>query len=200
MPSAEFETVIPATKRPQTYVLDRAATGIGLFLISAFKCKINSSSVLYSISMRILARIIGDHSAYMVITASRSDAYSHVLLLPMLFARTLTSVRILHFAYGHFITLLLFTTGCCFISYTRRIFVCFWILLLDLLRFLYIIFLRGVRATSTGWGIGFSPSSLVFPCQYHSTVVLHTHISSGDEHYVRYRQQFRDVSSITTTT
>jgi hypothetical protein len=29
MPSAEFEPAIPATKRPQTYALDRAATGIG---------------------------------------------------------------------------------------------------------------------------------------------------------------------------
>jgi hypothetical protein len=28
--------------------------------------------------------------------------------------------------------------------------------------------------------IGFSPSSLVFSCQYHSTAALHTHISSGD--------------------
>jgi hypothetical protein len=29
IPSAGFEPVIPATKRPQTYALDRAATGIG---------------------------------------------------------------------------------------------------------------------------------------------------------------------------
>jgi hypothetical protein len=29
MPRAGFEPAIPATKRPQTYVLDRAATGIG---------------------------------------------------------------------------------------------------------------------------------------------------------------------------
>jgi hypothetical protein len=28
MPSARFESAIPATKRPQTYALDRAATGI----------------------------------------------------------------------------------------------------------------------------------------------------------------------------
>jgi hypothetical protein len=28
MPQAEFEPAIPATKRPQTYALDRAATGI----------------------------------------------------------------------------------------------------------------------------------------------------------------------------
>jgi hypothetical protein len=29
MPLAGFEPAIPATKRPQTYTLDRAATGIG---------------------------------------------------------------------------------------------------------------------------------------------------------------------------
>jgi hypothetical protein len=30
MPSEGFEPATPATKRPQTYALDRAATGIGL--------------------------------------------------------------------------------------------------------------------------------------------------------------------------
>ena len=30
MPSAWFEPAIPAIKRPQTYALDRTATGIGL--------------------------------------------------------------------------------------------------------------------------------------------------------------------------
>jgi hypothetical protein len=30
MPLAGFEPAIPATKRPQTYALDRAATGIGI--------------------------------------------------------------------------------------------------------------------------------------------------------------------------
>jgi hypothetical protein len=29
MPSAGFEPAIPATKRPQTYTLERVATGIG---------------------------------------------------------------------------------------------------------------------------------------------------------------------------
>jgi hypothetical protein len=29
MPRARFEPATPATKRPQTYVLDRSATGIG---------------------------------------------------------------------------------------------------------------------------------------------------------------------------
>jgi hypothetical protein len=32
MPSAGFEPATPATKRPQTYALDRAATGIGAVL------------------------------------------------------------------------------------------------------------------------------------------------------------------------
>jgi hypothetical protein len=32
MTSAGFEPAIPATKRPQTYALDRAATGIGVML------------------------------------------------------------------------------------------------------------------------------------------------------------------------
>jgi hypothetical protein len=34
MPSARFEPAIPATKRPQTYALDRTATGIGYSIIS----------------------------------------------------------------------------------------------------------------------------------------------------------------------
>jgi hypothetical protein len=32
MPRAGFEAAIPATKRPQTYALDRAVTGIGVIL------------------------------------------------------------------------------------------------------------------------------------------------------------------------
>jgi hypothetical protein len=31
MPTVVFEPTIPANERPQTYPLDRAATGIGLF-------------------------------------------------------------------------------------------------------------------------------------------------------------------------
>jgi hypothetical protein len=30
-----------------------------------------------------------------------------------------------------------------------------------------------------GTGTGFSPSSLVFPCQYRSSMALHTHIPLG---------------------
>jgi hypothetical protein len=30
MPQAEFKPAMPVTKLPQTYVLDRAATGIGI--------------------------------------------------------------------------------------------------------------------------------------------------------------------------
>jgi hypothetical protein len=35
MPPAEIEPAIPASERPQTQPLDRAATGIGLFSLSA---------------------------------------------------------------------------------------------------------------------------------------------------------------------
>jgi hypothetical protein len=35
MPSAGFEPVTPATKRPQTYALDRAATEVGPFILKA---------------------------------------------------------------------------------------------------------------------------------------------------------------------
>jgi hypothetical protein len=41
--------------------------------------------------------------------------------------------------------------------------------------------LCGICGEETGSGTGFSLSSLIFPCQYHSTVDLHTHISSGHE-------------------
>jgi hypothetical protein len=33
MPSAEFEPATPATKRPQTYALDRAATEVGILAL-----------------------------------------------------------------------------------------------------------------------------------------------------------------------
>jgi hypothetical protein len=39
MPSARFEPVIPASDRPQTHALDRAATGIGGLFISDWKCR-----------------------------------------------------------------------------------------------------------------------------------------------------------------
>jgi len=41
MPSVGFEAAIPASERPQTYTLDRAATGIGLGKETAKKILLN---------------------------------------------------------------------------------------------------------------------------------------------------------------
>jgi hypothetical protein len=39
----------------------------------------------------------------------------------------------------------------------------------------------GICGGQSGTWPDFSPLSFVFPCQYHSTVTLHNHMSSGEE-------------------
>jgi hypothetical protein len=55
MPSAGFEPETPATKRPQTYALDRAATEVGSIRLYGAKCqktailKLNPVSLLFRV-------------------------------------------------------------------------------------------------------------------------------------------------------
>jgi hypothetical protein len=55
-------------------------------------------------------------------------------------------------------------------------------------------FLVGFVVDSVALGQVFS-EFFGLPCQYYSTVVIHTHTLSGDEQYVRQWQQFRDAVS-----
>jgi hypothetical protein len=53
MPPAEFETTVSAGERPQTYALDRAATGIGTISIMPLKLRTNKPPV-YDLYQRTL--------------------------------------------------------------------------------------------------------------------------------------------------
>jgi hypothetical protein len=55
MPRAGFEPATPATKRPQTYALDHAATGIGSFGSSI--CEIVGSHVLTCVSTNVVLNL-----------------------------------------------------------------------------------------------------------------------------------------------
>ena len=46
MPPAELETAIPASERPQTYILERAATGIGRQKYTASKLVVSCTYIV----------------------------------------------------------------------------------------------------------------------------------------------------------
>jgi hypothetical protein len=46
MPPAEFEPAIPASERPQTHALDRAATGIGALQVATKLRDLHTRKVL----------------------------------------------------------------------------------------------------------------------------------------------------------
>jgi hypothetical protein len=49
MPSAGFEPATPATKRPQTYALDRAATDVGYLLLLMTNIWIDPGGLVVSV-------------------------------------------------------------------------------------------------------------------------------------------------------
>jgi hypothetical protein len=57
MHSAEFESVIPATKRPQTYTVDHVATRIGIFCIMDFNFVSNMAPFLFQVFFPDVERV-----------------------------------------------------------------------------------------------------------------------------------------------
>ena len=58
MPLAGFEPTIPAGERPQTYALDRAATGIGIFILGRGKGLPQQTEVAQGVPGRLRPRIV----------------------------------------------------------------------------------------------------------------------------------------------
>jgi hypothetical protein len=56
MPRTEFELATPATKQPQTYALDRAATGIGISKVQWTQNNCELGNVTVKRGKRIRAR------------------------------------------------------------------------------------------------------------------------------------------------
>jgi hypothetical protein len=63
MPSAGFEPATPATKRPQTYALDSAATEVGSKRLYGVTSISQNAAILYS---KIKGNQIGEHMGEMM--------------------------------------------------------------------------------------------------------------------------------------